>query len=399
MTADQYLCSIIAEGSPEISTPASTSDQAVAPDSLHDTNPHIAVYNQVQHGRGNKDNDLFLFHGYYRVTGVTFCSPHSVALKDLLKRKWTWKDRQGNEVAKERDMDHWRESFKHEWAELKMEKDEEWEKENGPPKIEKKVVAAGKGRKERGEKKGVNELLKEMRLEGEKGVKVEQPNEVGTDTPKDTALKNTGEMTAGEFNQMHGRERYTVVFNAADGKEVDRTERSKGMVTPEESKEISKLEESKKMVEPSDTRGIVTPEESKEISKPQGSKKMNTTDDSKEAIIPEASKEKLDPGSFKEELDPEASNAVITAEDTKEVIPADKSEGTITIGISSDTFTTESSNAAISAEDSKDAISAEDFKGAVAGEGPKESIIIARGSQETPTIADPKEMAQEGTKD
>ncbi|KAF2225853.1 hypothetical protein BDZ85DRAFT_258194 [Elsinoe ampelina] len=390
MTADQYLASSMAEQAPDICTQPASCDQVIDPGLSTEASPRIAVYNQVQHGRGNKDNDLFLFHGYYRLTDVAFCPPHSVALKDLLKRKWTWKDREGNEVAKERDVEHWRESFKYEWAELKLEKDEEWEKENGPPRIEKKVVAAGKGRKERGEKKSVNELLKEMRLEGDKEVKVEESSEVGVHAPKDTASKNTEEMTAGEFNQLHGRERYTVVFNAADGKEVSRTKRSKNMVTTEDHKEMTAPEESKKMVMPEDsketvmakdTKEMITPEESKVINEPEESKKMSATEDFEEAIVSKASEEKLDP---------EASKIAAVADDSNEVLPAEKSEGTIATKISDDALATEDSKGPITAEDAKEAIAAED---------PKVSITTTRDPKETPATVDSMGTAQEETKD
>ncbi|PNS19215.1 hypothetical protein CAC42_2392 [Sphaceloma murrayae] len=124
---------------------------------------HVAVYDQVSRGRGNKDGDMFRFVGYHKVTSVNFCLPHSQKLKDLLQHKWTWKDRHGNEVAKQRDISKWQESFKWEWAEIQLEKDDEFEKEVGPPKIKKKTSAKGTGTHDTG--KSVNELLQEMRLQ------------------------------------------------------------------------------------------------------------------------------------------------------------------------------------------------------------------------------------------
>ncbi|KAF4551269.1 Hypothetical protein D9617_14g077260 [Elsinoe fawcettii] len=155
---------------------ASQPTDDIQPTSSHDTTAEasqinddhqVAVFDQTRHGRGNKDNDLFRFIGYYKVSSVNFCAPHSQQLKELLQRKWTWKDRQGNEVAKQRDVKQWQESFKHEWAELKLEKDEEYEKENGPPNIKRsKPLPVGARTEDQG--KSVNELLSEMRMEGSK---------------------------------------------------------------------------------------------------------------------------------------------------------------------------------------------------------------------------------------
>lgn len=126
---------------------------------------HVAVYDQVGRGRGNKDGDTFRFIGYHKVVSVDFCPPHSKKLKDLLQHKWTWKDRHGNEVAKQRDISKWQESFKWEWAEIKLEKDDEYEKQVGPPQIERHTSIAGTGARPEDAGKSVNDLLNEMRSE------------------------------------------------------------------------------------------------------------------------------------------------------------------------------------------------------------------------------------------
>ena len=140
--------------------------------------PPVAVYAQTTNLRGHNVQN-FKFCGYFTVDKLTFLEPASKELARMLEQKWSVVDKRGNMRPKQRSTEAWEESMGLRWAVVKFKKDESANKEKDVPKIERVKVHE----ENEGEKKGVTEMLREMRLqEGEKvaataGAKVEEPGE------------------------------------------------------------------------------------------------------------------------------------------------------------------------------------------------------------------------------
>lgn len=128
--------------------------------SFYDTEP-IAVFEQVSTHRG----PLFRFAGYYKIANLEYLAPHSRELLRLLEQKFTTTDRFGRPRQQQRSAESWMGSMSHRWAVIRMEKDQDADGGLAPPEIEvgsDLVEDAGS----HSPKKSVNELLRELRLEG-----------------------------------------------------------------------------------------------------------------------------------------------------------------------------------------------------------------------------------------
>ena len=125
----------------------------------------IAIFTQL--GRTPYDSDTtrtFTFAGYHTITHVAILEPRSQELARMLEQKWTrTNSRTGHSQYRQREGDKWQESFDRRWAVVKFQ---EVEEEGQKLVIERIEEEETEGR----ERKGVNELLREMRLKnGGKG--------------------------------------------------------------------------------------------------------------------------------------------------------------------------------------------------------------------------------------
>ncbi|KAL9110529.1 MAG: hypothetical protein Q9227_004887 [Pyrenula ochraceoflavens] len=118
----------------------------------------------AQHRGVNKATRNFRFLGRYHVSQVDILEPQSEDLVRMLKQKWSVTDRRGYARAKERDEEAWRRSLGTRWAVIKFERAEGVEGEQGID-IEREDDGESADHGGRGSgRKGVNELLKEMRM-------------------------------------------------------------------------------------------------------------------------------------------------------------------------------------------------------------------------------------------
>ncbi|EOA90540.1 uncharacterized protein SETTUDRAFT_167358 [Exserohilum turcica Et28A] len=92
----------------------------------------IAMFTQPIRGA----NRSFQFLGWYKINRLQLLEPGSEDLVRRLSKKWETVDRLGRVVPRQRDLKKWKESMSYRWAVIKMERDEEAEKERGYPKIE-----------------------------------------------------------------------------------------------------------------------------------------------------------------------------------------------------------------------------------------------------------------------
>lgn len=130
------------------------SEQPYSPDlSLYDNEP-IAVFEQVS----RLQTGPFRFAGYYKIASLEYLAPHSRELFQLLEQKFTTTDRFGRTKKRQRSAASWRSSMRHRWAVISLEKDEDADASQPPPKIE-----AGDS-DSTSPRKSVNELLKELRM-------------------------------------------------------------------------------------------------------------------------------------------------------------------------------------------------------------------------------------------
>ncbi|KAI9724850.1 MAG: hypothetical protein M1812_000126 [Candelaria pacifica] len=105
-----------------------------------------------QHGRLSH-NTSFKSLGWHSITGTTYLEPRSAALVSKLDEKFKIKKADGTQVQKTRDAQRWQDSLAMRWAVVKLEKVEgEWV---GRDPMEGVI---------REERKSVNELMREMRL-------------------------------------------------------------------------------------------------------------------------------------------------------------------------------------------------------------------------------------------
>jgi len=78
----------------------------------------------------------------------------------MLEQKWTWINKKGRTYHPARTEEEWTRSLSMRWAVVKFAADKAADDELGTPRIERLPADAGSG----GEEKGVNEMLKELRL-------------------------------------------------------------------------------------------------------------------------------------------------------------------------------------------------------------------------------------------
>lgn len=126
--------------------------------SLYKLDP-IAVFEQV----GGK-NGRFEFAGFYEIKRLQFLEPYSDELHRMLLQKFSKVDRDGNVIQQQRSRQAWEASMSHRWAVMKLEKTEDAGLADPEIKVSEVKPTV---RKPRQPKKGVNELLKEIRLKDE----------------------------------------------------------------------------------------------------------------------------------------------------------------------------------------------------------------------------------------
>lgn len=128
--------------------------------SLYDIEP-IAVFEQLS----SQQRGQFRFTDYYKIASLEFLAPRSRELFQLLEQKFNQVDRFGHAKQKQRSAAKWKDSMRHRWAVISMEKDQDANNSLPPPKIEARNNRAGDDDAS-SPKKSVNELLKEMRMNG-----------------------------------------------------------------------------------------------------------------------------------------------------------------------------------------------------------------------------------------
>ncbi|KIW68370.1 hypothetical protein PV04_04323 [Phialophora macrospora] len=128
----------------------------------------IAVFTQVRRPPYEPDSTkirTFRFTGYFKIANLQFLQPRSPELLRMLEQKWTFTNpRTGHVRHKQRDAKGWEESLKLKWAVVKFEKDNHANAERGKPQIEPLEDDDGGITAGGSEKKGVNELLRELRM-------------------------------------------------------------------------------------------------------------------------------------------------------------------------------------------------------------------------------------------
>ncbi|EXJ70076.1 uncharacterized protein A1O5_07149 [Cladophialophora psammophila CBS 110553] len=152
----------------------------------------IAIFTQVRRSQGNSAR-TFKFAGYYHIVYLSYLQPHSPELVRMLELKWSLTNpRTGQVRQRQRDASAWQGSLNMRWAVIKFERDEEAMKSLGPLKIERvededdeefesRPGGGSDGGKRRREKKGVNELLRELRM-GDEAKKENKQDQDGKET-------------------------------------------------------------------------------------------------------------------------------------------------------------------------------------------------------------------------
>ncbi|KIW92505.1 uncharacterized protein Z519_06352 [Cladophialophora bantiana CBS 173.52] len=178
------------EGVKQEDTLVSAPTKSDQPQQLQYQHPHpIAIFTQVRRSQGNSAR-TFKFAGYYRIVRLSFLQPHSPGLVRMLEQKWSLTNpRTGQVRQRQRDASAWQGSLNMTWAVIKFERDGEAMKSLGLLKIERvededvedfegRPGGGGDGGKSRREKKGVNELLRELRM-GDEAKKVNKQRDQG----------------------------------------------------------------------------------------------------------------------------------------------------------------------------------------------------------------------------
>jgi hypothetical protein len=95
--------------------------------------PPVAVFTQYHR---SDIGECFKFTGWYKISRLELFEPHSEGLVQMLNIKWAFGDKYRRMQTRHRDAKAWNASLSHEWAMIKMEKDEKALKERGEPDIE-----------------------------------------------------------------------------------------------------------------------------------------------------------------------------------------------------------------------------------------------------------------------
>ena len=119
----------------------------------------IAVFKQDS---GKRTTLGYKFDGWYNVSKVTFLEPNSDDLIRMLEQKWTKKDKYGRDRVEERRGADWEKSLSYRWAVVKLDRDEDADREKGELKIERLPEDLTKNQDK--PRKSVNEMLAKMRL-------------------------------------------------------------------------------------------------------------------------------------------------------------------------------------------------------------------------------------------
>ncbi|EXJ60743.1 hypothetical protein A1O7_04896 [Cladophialophora yegresii CBS 114405] len=123
----------------------------------------IAVFSQVR--RAPYDVRTFRFAGYFSIAKLQMLRPHSPELLRMLEQKWTLTNpRTGQVRHRQRDAKGWEESLKLPWAVIKFQKDDNANATRGKPQIGRLEDVEGDNVGGGKERKGVNEMLRELRM-------------------------------------------------------------------------------------------------------------------------------------------------------------------------------------------------------------------------------------------
>ena len=132
-----------------------------------DHNPEVAILPRrpiavFKQDSGKRMTRGYKFDGWYNLSKVTFLEPNSDDLIRMLEQKWTKKDRYGRVRVEERSGAGWEKSLSYRWAVVKLDRDEDADREKGELKIERLLEDVPKSPDK--PRKSVNEMLAEMRL-------------------------------------------------------------------------------------------------------------------------------------------------------------------------------------------------------------------------------------------
>ena len=168
-------------------TSATNQDHKAATDS---SPPPIAIYAHTGAKRARAVRN-FKFAGNFKIDKLTFLEPHSRELARMLEQKWSVVDKRGNAKPRQRSTEAWEASIRLRWAVVKFKKDEAANEEKDVPKIERVEVVEDWV----GERKGVTEMLREMRLKEDAtgkvtaGVKLDEARDLQQQGQEETAEK------------------------------------------------------------------------------------------------------------------------------------------------------------------------------------------------------------------
>lgn len=143
------------------STESDATPNGSSPNKAESVGHPIAVFKQTSASRRPPG---FVFEGWYKIERTAFLAPRSQELEKMLEQKWSWTNNKGNVFQTNRKGANWERSFNMRWAVVKFVKDAKADEERGVPKIERLPDA-----KEEFPKKGVNEMLADMRLKDTAG--------------------------------------------------------------------------------------------------------------------------------------------------------------------------------------------------------------------------------------
>lgn len=118
----------------------------------------------------NQSRARFTFLGCYDLMKMQILEPNTPELTRMLEQKWTKVNKWGRSRQIQRDADSWKKSLSYTWAVLKFKKSTA---QLEPPKIEVTTNDVGV-RKENlwsDSRKGVNEMLRDMRIKDSKNQK------------------------------------------------------------------------------------------------------------------------------------------------------------------------------------------------------------------------------------
>ncbi len=126
-----------------------------------------------QDSERNQSRARFTFLGYFDLIKMQILEPNTPALIRMLEQKWTRIGKWGQSHQIQRDADSWKKSLGYRWAVLKFAKNEEATKALEPPRIEVTMNDMGVRKEDlwSGSRKGVNEMLRDIRVKDSKDEK------------------------------------------------------------------------------------------------------------------------------------------------------------------------------------------------------------------------------------